>query len=68
MYYFKVYTKGIFGKCVYTSELYETKAEAEKAAEGIDDAEFCTAVYEYRYAGDGKYLENAEEFCLGDYE
>lgn len=68
MYYYKVYTTGIFGTCVYTSELFDTKAEAEKYAKQCESSDHCTSVYEYRSIGDRKYMENSEEFCLGDYE
>ena len=65
-YYFKVYTKGIFPKCVYTSELYDTESEAEKAAENCNDADHCAFVETYHPLQRATFC--GELAIIGDWE
>lgn len=67
-YYFRVYVKGIFPKLVYTSELYDDRAEAEKAAESCNDQDHTAFVETYHPMEKPRCFENAEDFCIGDYE
>ena len=66
MYYFRIYTK-FMGFCVWTSELYNTEAEAKYHALQCEDDEHYTEVFK----GNNKRVytgESAEGFCLGDWE
>lgn len=68
-YYYRVFRRGMWQPLVYTSELFDTKTEAEKRAASCDDSEHFAIVYEYHPAMRRAFCGNcAEEFCLSDYE
>lgn len=46
MYYYRVYQKFMYHECVYVSELFDSKSEAEEYARSCEDDEHFAIVFE----------------------
>ena len=67
-FYYNAYEKSGLQTKVWTSFCYDTREEAQEAAQKFerDNPELFTEICEYHPAYQTQYI-NADEMCLGDY-